>query len=366
MTGLRIVAIPQDPNPYQQSLYTAMSRRGASVRYGAQLTRSHTVNLLLLPAELAVRRLRGFRILHLHWTFGFRLPLSARSLVARRISRWWFGLVLQSARLVGFRIVWTAHNALPHEPVFDDDLAARRQIMRHASLVIVLSASGLGELLELALTPRRVAEIPQGLGAPELIQRIPPPPGHHPRTLMFFGKVEPYKGVEDLLRAAPDTTLPWRLVIAGACSDPLLRRRLGALAETLPDRVTLLLAHVPDTDLANMLEQSDCLVFPFRKVTNSSSVLFGMAAGRPVVVPALPAFAHLPDDAVFRYRAGDLSELRATLTAVAAKSSSELSARGAAAREHALSFRWEEIAVRTEEAMLSALQGHGVDSSAAV
>ena len=86
-----MIALPRDPNPYQEGLYAAMRAQGAQIRYAATARRSHTVNLVCLPLELALA-LRGFQILHVHWTFGFSLPFSDRFPILRRGGRWWFGV----------------------------------------------------------------------------------------------------------------------------------------------------------------------------------------------------------------------------------------------------------------------------------
>ncbi len=88
------------------------------------------------PLELTAARLTGTRLVHLHWVFGFVLPGGRR---ARRAAQCWFALVIAVIRLLGMRLVWTAHNVLPHEPVFADDRAARRRLVRASDLVIAHS-----------------------------------------------------------------------------------------------------------------------------------------------------------------------------------------------------------------------------------
>ena len=63
------------------------------------------------------------KIIHIHWTYSFS-PSSGALL--GRIARWWFNIFLISAHAAGVKVVWTAHNVLPHEAVFDDDHLLRR------------------------------------------------------------------------------------------------------------------------------------------------------------------------------------------------------------------------------------------------
>lgn len=56
-----VLAFPRDPNPYLELLYGELRRRGADVAYIGRATSSQSLNALLLPAELALGRLRGAR-----------------------------------------------------------------------------------------------------------------------------------------------------------------------------------------------------------------------------------------------------------------------------------------------------------------
>src|SRR3954452_17492458 len=103
-----MLVLPRDDNPYQELLYGELRRRGVRVRYVGRLTPSHTLNLLLLLFELAGCRMAGARLVHLHWVFAFTLPFG------RRVTQQWFGLLLRVIGLLGLRLVWTAHNVLPH------------------------------------------------------------------------------------------------------------------------------------------------------------------------------------------------------------------------------------------------------------
>ena len=190
--SMRVLVFPRDDlNPYQRLLYGEMGRLGARVTYLGRLTPSHTLNLLLLPAELAARRAAGGRLVHLHWVFGFSLPGSARLPFLRRLARLWFALWLRTVRVLGMRLVWTAHNVLPHGQVFSDDVAARRALVRASDLVLVHSPAVLAELAALGATARRAPSSRTAPSAPPCRGR-PAVAGHgdQVRQLLFFGKVE--------------------------------------------------------------------------------------------------------------------------------------------------------------------------------
>jgi peptidoglycan/LPS O-acetylase OafA/YrhL/O-antigen/teichoic acid export membrane protein/glycosyltransferase involved in cell wall biosynthesis len=343
---LGIVAFPRDPNPYQELLYTEMRADGETVRYAGELTRSRTLNLLLLPLELMVRRALGATVFHLHWTFGFAWTRP----FPRRLSRAWFQLILHVTRRCGYRVVWTAHNVLPHDRVFDDDERARRALVDGCDLVIAHSAHAVEGLRDIGAAPHRAVVIPHGpISAPRVSElRATPPQGR--RCVLFLGRIATYKGVEDLIEAVAGGTAELRVVIAGACPDRELGARLRRAATGAGDRVALRLGFVADEDLAGLLEGSDAVVYPFRSITTSGSVMLGLAAGRPAVVPDLPALAGLPDEAVFRYPPG-VDGLRSALERVSTASDEDLESMGAAARAASAPMSWSGIAAMTRDAI---------------
>ena len=345
---MKILALPRDANPYQTLLYRSLADRGVRVRYVCERTPSQTANLLLLPLELALARLAGWRILHVHWVFKFAITGSSRWRGLRRLSQVWFGLMLRLARLLDIRLVWTAHNVLPHERVFDDDVAARRTLVTACDLVLAHTQAALDGLRAIGAEPRRAVLVPLA-SAPAPDVRLPPPgAGEGPLELLFFGRVAAYKGVEELLEAV--ARLPAgtgvRLTVCGATADPGLRRRLEALAAGLEARVRLRLEHVGDEELAAALAGCDAVVLPFREVTTSTSVLHAMANARVVVVPDLPAFASIPDGALVRYD-GSVAGLTETLAGLAGEEQERLARTGRAAADYAREFSWGDFAERT-------------------
>ena len=353
---MKLLALPSDPNPYQRLLYSECARHGLRVRYVGKLTPGRTPNLILLPFELVFWRLAGYRILHVHWVFGFRLPAAAQIPAIGRLGRAWFTAMLGLARRLGLRVVWTAHNTLPHEQVFDDDVGARRTLIEASGLVIAHSHAALAELERVVTRPRRAAVIPPGpFNLNPRADDLQPPGAERtgarsaPLPLLFFGKVIPYKGVEELLEAVaklPPGAVQLRVV--GQCNDPGLRRSIERLAGT---GVELRLdRRVSDEEATALMGWAHAVALPFRRVTTSASALFAMEHARPLVLPDLPAFAELPDEAVRRYD-GSVSGLATALEDVAGWTFERLAAAGAAARGYTQRFTWAGAAESTMTAL---------------
>jgi len=352
---MKILVFPrEDGNPYQGLLYEQMERLGTRVSYLGRLTPSRTLNVLLLPLEVAAWRAAGARLVHLHWVFGFSLPGAGRFPPARRVAQAWFALWLRTIRLLGVRLVWTAHNVLPHAPVFADDAAARRALVAACDLVVAHSPSALTGLAALGAAPRRSAVIPHGPLAPvpPAASLRAPGSGGGPRRILFFGKILPYKGVEDLLAAfaAVPADAAATLLVAGQCDEESLRSRLRALALAGGERIALRLERIADQDVAPLLRSADVVVLPYRRVTTSGSAMLALAYGRPLILPELDAFAHLPREAIVSYD-GTREALTSALTRVASAEGSSLAAMAAAARAYAATLSWPDLAARTRSEM---------------
>jgi O-antigen/teichoic acid export membrane protein/glycosyltransferase involved in cell wall biosynthesis len=334
---VKILVLPQDDNPYQELLYGELRRRGVRVRYVGRLTPSHTLNLLLLPFELAGCRLAGARLVHLHWVFAFTLPFG------RRVAQQWFGVVLRVIGALGLRLVWTAHNVLPHAQVFADDVAARRTLIRSSDLVIAHAPAALDELGRLGARPRRSVIIPHG---PYPASALPVPDTRG--RFLFLGRIAEYKGVEDLILAfgALPAGVRASLTIAGACPDPDLEARLRELAAAAPGPVTLRLEHIPDEEMARLFADADAVVLPFRRITTSGSALLALSHGRPLVVPAAAMLAGLPDAAVAHYD-GSVTDLTRVLAELATTDHTTLGTMSAAAIAHTRSTGWDQIGEST-------------------
>jgi glycosyltransferase involved in cell wall biosynthesis len=199
------------------------------------------------------------------------------------------------------------------------------------------------------MAPRSSVVIPHGpftpIGGTEGLDAVSE--SDAPRRLLFFGSVQEYKGVEDLLVAFAvlPTDLNARLTIAGEC-DGTLRPVLAELAERSPQRVELRLERVPDDELTRLLAQAHVVVLPYRRSTTSGSAMLALCHGRPVVVPDLPGLSDLPEEAVFRYDC-TVQGLAHALTEAVLADHSRLARMSKAADAYSASTSWSDIAEQT-------------------
>ncbi len=371
---LKTLTLPRDANPYQDLLHAALAGEGVQPRYLPMPTPSRSLNIVLIPAMLAWARVSGVRVLHLHWVFGLTFSGSATLAPLRWLSQMWFAVILFCCRALGVRLVWTAHNVLPHERVFWDDRAARTMLLRASSHIIVHDqhtadelaalAGGTAQLPPVSVVPHGsfVGHYPRTTTRAQARDRLGLPP--HRRIVALVGRVTVDKGVEDLVGAfaaaydemAPGLPTAGMLVVAGRCTDRALEVRLAERSQELGPDVRLDLRRLPDSDLSDYLTAADVVALPFRRVTTSGSALLAMAFAKPVIVPDLAQLSGLPDAACLRYVAADPRSLRDALVRACSAPPELLLAAGAAGYEWTSSATWPAAARQTARVYRDTLQ----------
>jgi glycosyltransferase involved in cell wall biosynthesis len=344
---VRLLVFPRNDGPYQRFLYAQMQHRGVHVCYLGEVTRSQTLNVLLLPLETVLWRIRGARFIHIHWVYVFMLPGASRFPVLRWAAQLWFVLWLYTCRLLAVRIVWTVHNVLPHEQVFADDASARRALVKAAALLVAHSSSALDELAAFGAVAGNSTIIPHGPIEPTRPAGSLRVPGSDsgPRRFLFLGRVQEYKGVEGLLNsfAALPPHVDAQLLVAGHCNDPALEGRLRRLAEMSRGRVEVRFEYILDEEVTHLLSAADVVVLPYRQITTSGSVMLALSHRRPLIVPRLPGLAELPDEAVCRYDGSDKG-LKEAIIHLSEVDKESLEAMSVAAFKYSSSITWWEMA----------------------
>jgi glycosyltransferase involved in cell wall biosynthesis len=358
---LSVLVTPRDSVPYQELLYRGVEALGVRVRYLDGPTPSQTLNVLCAPGLLVWWRVRGFRILHLHWVFQFSLPWARRAPWARRLMEWWFGVYLRVAQLIGLKVIWTAHDLLPHEQIFANDVRARETLLSRATVVIALSEVTAKELRELGA--RRVDIIPHGPFAspyPVTMSREEARSSfgfdRDDVVVALLGRIEKYKGADLLLLAAaqlpPSSKV--KILLVGACTDEGYEDELRRLTGEAGSRVTALFEWVPVQDVARYLQSADFAVFPFRRITNSGSVILAQSFGLPIVITDLPSLSDIPQNTAIRFEPG-VTSLVTSLLRAEAMSELERREMGEAGRAWSARSDWDEIALATVETYRAAI-----------
>ena len=172
-------------------------------------------------------------------------------------------------------LVLTAHDVLPRR---ESNAAAWQEALALAARVIVQSERAIEQLAAAGVPREKLVRIQH----PVFESGVPatPPSG---RTILFFGLIREYKGLDVLLRALaeiPDA----RLVVAGDPLDPVepLQRLADGLG--LADRVEWRLGFLPDEQIPQLMAEATLVALPYRKIDSSGVLATALGHGRPAVV----------------------------------------------------------------------------------
>jgi len=320
-----VAALPRrlGTNPYCELLDEHVEKLGVEV----------------IEGRSGLRWLLAFRrrvdVLHFHWPeWHFR-----RRSVASAIG---FGARLLAARLLGYRIVWTVHNVLPHEDAGWSDRFVRAVLARLGTVVVHCRAArgALGRAGRRAFVVPHgsyVGRYPNGIGCRAARARLRLEP--EARVLLAFGQVRAYKGLGELMQAFAGLPAPLaRLVVAGELRPGA---RLPAVADP---RIRLFLGRVPDAEVQVFLNAADLVVLPYRRVLTSGAAMLAFSFGRGIVAPRLGCLAELErSGAALLY---DPEDPGALATALARALALDPAALGERARRLVRGLSWDTIARR--------------------
>lgn len=207
-------------------------------------------------------------------------------------------------RLRRVPLVLTVHDPTPHlgEVGFMKYYHQRRPLVeavrRRADWIIVPGGDTCRQLLELhpEISEERVTVIP--LGVYDYFLRWQRPEySEQPNTVLFFGRINAYKGLGVLLeaweRVAKECSTA-RLVIAGQGYDlPNYRERI------LRDPQCVLIDRfVSSQEVAQLFTEASVVVLPYVEATQSGVLSIAFAFGKPAVVTSVGSLPELVEDGV--------------------------------------------------------------------
>lgn len=312
----------------------------------------------IMPFVLLFRRLQGYKVFHLHW-HAFFAPQELKLPTRGRISLWNTLWSLHLIKWLGYKLIWTAHNALPHEQQTADDKRVLRATTKLANAVIVHSSQTLNDLRELGANTDRAVIIPHGnydgvypisltRGQAREVLGI----NDRETAILFFGNIRPYKGVEDNLLPAfsklSKNTKHLKLIIAGKCLNQKLSKTINDFAAK-HDNVTFAEGSVADSDVAQFFQAADVVCLPFKSITTSGSVILAATFSKPIITPRLGAIKDIPKDVGVLY---DPSKPDALLNAMEQiiNSPAKLDSMAKASRAYADTLAWDKLAQKTYKA----------------
>lgn len=174
------------------------------------------------------------------------------------------------------------HDPLPHPGLFDRVYEKMEGVaIRQATRCVLLSQAFIPDLVRRGVPQERINVIPHG--GLDYYQRLAQTTAAQPAspTILFFGRITPYKGLEVLLRAVPmvrQRVPAARLLIVG---EGDLSPYAGLL-RGLPD-VEVVNRWVGEAEIAAFFQRASVVALPYTSATQSGVLPIAAAFGLPVV-----------------------------------------------------------------------------------
>jgi glycosyltransferase involved in cell wall biosynthesis len=242
-------------------------------------------------------------------------------------------LLIVYYKLLGKKIALTAHNVNAGRRDSTDTLLNRLTLRIQYQLVdhiFVHTDKMKRELVrEFGVHERAISVIPYGINnavpetdltSDEAKRRLGIRDGE--RTILFFGAIRPYKGLEYLITAfqgiaaaRPD----YRLIIAGEPkrgSEEYVAEIQRAINGTLDRRrIIQKLQFIPDEETELYFKAADLLVLPYTEIFQSGILMWGLSFGLPVVAADVGSFREdiIEGRTGFLCQPGDAADLARTI-----------------------------------------------------
>lgn len=337
-------------NPYQSLLARALEVEGINV-----LLKERTSWIWkFLPDE-------KYDILHLHWISDNVTASTKRMAVFRALNFFLFIFWLKIRRR---KLVWTVHNLGHHErrqPGWERFLA--RRIGKIADRILIHGSSLTKATVEYLRVPKsKIVVIHHGnfdgcYSSSKDRNAIRAEEGIAPdtRVFLFFGRVRPYKGLDNLVQCFKSLPGNVRLICRGSPMGGVDLEELESLVGE-DSRISLKLDFISDDELARCLELADVVVLPFRNVTTSGSLILALTYGKPTVIPRMGVIPEYVDDrCAFLFDPGDPNSLQKALESAQSATNEEIARMGEEARRRADDLGWDTIARETKRVYDSVL-----------
>lgn len=180
------------------------------------------------------------------------------------------------------QIITTIHDPHPHESIFKDfklyvfNAIVGNESIHKANRIIILNKKDVDYVQNRYKKP--VYVIPhasfnyyvQALDGNFTIKR----------TIGFFGRIEPYKGLDLLITAFEKLPLnDVKLIVAG-------RGKIDRITEnkiTANNNITLINRYIQDDEYQNLMNQIDFVVLPYKRASQSGVIPMSFAFGKTVI-----------------------------------------------------------------------------------
>jgi glycosyltransferase involved in cell wall biosynthesis len=119
------------------------------------------------------------------------------------------------------------------------------------------------------------------------------------KYILFFGRLSPYKGVDNLLKAMPAVFKEFpneRLIIAGKRYHGFVIDE--QMVNAYSNNITVIDRHIPNEELADLIQGAKFIVCPYKDATQSGVLMTAFGLKTPVIATNVGSFPEFIEDDV--------------------------------------------------------------------
>jgi glycosyltransferase involved in cell wall biosynthesis len=205
-------------------------------------------------------------------------------------------------------LVLSVHNARPHgswmQRLFQD--FRRTAILRHFQAIVVHSQFTKRQVVEMNWAPAdRIHVIPHGVldYYLSLDESGPAEPlSTANQTVMFFGNIEAYKGLDILIRAfalmPADLQARTQLLVAGSPNTDIESLKKLARDLKIETRMVWKLGYIREEEVPELFRSASVVALPYRAIDQSGVLMTALAFGKAIVASRTGGFPEVIQDGV--------------------------------------------------------------------
>ena len=216
------------------------------------------------------------------------------------VFQWWqpffgplVGTLARSLRRPGAPRIIECHNVFPHEASLFDRMLTRFALSAADHLI---THSQRDRELLLSVLPDKTVSVSALPSLDEFSDRRAT--ARDGRTILFFGKVRKYKGLEVLLAAMPKvlTKVECKLSIVGEFYDSLNRYRRLIHEYRIESHVRIDNRYIPNEEVTRVFREADVLVMPYVTASQSGVARIALSNGLPIIASRIGGLSEAIDE----------------------------------------------------------------------
>jgi len=203
------------------------------------------------------------------------------------------------------KIIYTAHNILPHETNYVDKILYKLMYMISDKIVVHNNHCKNLLMQDFKVNEKKIFVIPHGIydsyKESDLQAKKDSLENKDKLVILQIGTIREYKGIKTLIEAIyllPDGLKERvRVIIAGSQALKLDSTNYEKLIDerNLQNIITLINRRISDEEMGSFYNGADISVLPYKEIYGSGALLMSYTYNKPVLVSNVPAFLEETD-----------------------------------------------------------------------